>query len=90
MSTELALAKEEVASQIVAEFGPQPGVYGAAFPISPDMLLAVTKGLIEAVAINYGDAAVDMVLSQKDLITKVVGPAALESLDKVLHGLQGS
>lgn len=90
MSNELALAKEEVASQVVAEFGPHPGVVGAAFPISADMILVVAKGLIEAVAANYGDAAADLILSQKDTITKVVGPAALEAIDKVIHGLQGN
>lgn len=90
MSADIQAATSEVASQVVAEFGPQPGVVGAALPISADMLLVVAKGLIEAVASNYGDAAADLILSQKDKITKLVGPAALEAIDKVIHGLQGS
>lgn len=89
MSTELKLAVNEVAEQVAREYGPQPGVVGAALPISADMVLVVAKGLLEAVATNYGDAAADLILSQKDIITKVIGPASLEALDKVIHGLQG-
>jgi hypothetical protein len=60
-----------------------------AFPISPDMIFAVTKGVIEAAAKSYGDMFVDLVLTQKPLITKVLGDASLAALDKLIHGLQG-
>lgn len=60
-----------------------------AFPVSEDMILSVTKGVIEAAAKSYGDMFVNLILTQKPLITKVIGDASLSALDKLIHGLQG-
>lgn len=65
-----------------------PGVVGAAFPISEDVVLAVVKGLVEGLATNFGDQFSDMVLTQRDRIRSVVGPIALKTLDELIHELQ--
>jgi hypothetical protein len=53
------------------------------------MIFAITKGVIEAAAKSYGDMFVNLVLTQKGTITKVLGNASLAALDKLIHGLQG-
>lgn len=65
-----------------------PGVVGAAFPFSEDVALSVVKGLLDALATNFGGQFTDLVLTQRDRIRKVVGPIALKSLDELIHGLQ--
>jgi hypothetical protein len=81
----------EVSEQLIrrVSFSPSPGVVGA-MPISQDVIFAVVKGVTEAAAKSYGDTFANLVLTQKDLIKKVIGDASLAALDKVIHGLQGA
>jgi len=87
MSTELALAKAEVLELVAADLEPKPGVVGAAFPLSPEMLLPIAKGILEAIAAKHGDAAAAYILKYKGLISQLLGPSAIGVFDKVIHGL---
>lgn len=80
-------------SDIVADVMRPPvaagvGMVPLAFPFGEDVVLSVVKGLVEALATNYGEGFNDLVLTQRDRIRRAVGPIALKTLDELIHELQ--
>mgnify|MGYP000637274132 CR=1 FL=1 len=90
MHCDLASLQHDIVSDVMRPpvFSASVGPLAFAFPFSKEVVASVVKGLVEALATNYGDTFNDLVLAQRDKIRAVVGPLALKSLDELIHGLQ--
>ena len=71
-----------------------PGLSGAesivSFPGSAELIAILVKSALETAASTYGDAVVDLVLTQREQITKLIGDSVLDKAERLIEGLRGA